>query len=182
MGGRDKGLIECAGRPLVSYALDALRAVTPHLLINANRHLEEYRRFGAPLVPDAGGDFAGPLAGMLAAMRAADTPYVLVIPCDCPLLQGHWLCRLMKDRDRHDAPIAVAHDGTRLNPVFALLDCGLEADLADYLGSGGRKIDLWMQRHRPAVTDYSDHPEMFLNANTPEELAELEKRCATPSK
>lgn len=182
MGGRDKGLIECAGRPLTTYALDALSKVTPHILVNANRHLDEYRRFGPPVIQDASGDFAGPLAGMLAALRAADTPYILTIPCDCPLLHGAWLHRLMERRDREDAEIAVAHDGERLNPVFALLDRRLEADLADYLEGGGRKIDLWMMRHRLAVVDFSDHPEMFLNANTPEELAELERRCVTPSK
>jgi molybdopterin-guanine dinucleotide biosynthesis protein A len=182
MGGRDKGLIECAGRPLTAYALDALRVVAPRVLVNANRHLEEYGCFGAPVIPDASGDFSGPLAGMLAALRAAETPYVLVIPCDCPLLRGAWLNRLIERRDKENAQIAVAHDGMRLNPVFALLDRHLEPDLAAYLARGERKIDLWMQRHRLAVVDYSDHPELFLNANTPEELAELESRCSTPSK
>lgn len=182
MGGRDKGLIGCAGRPLAAYALDALGKVTPRVLLNANRHVDEYRRLGAPVIQDASGDFAGPLAGMLAALRAAETPYILTIPCDCPLLQGAWLNRLIERRDAEDAEICAAHDGERLNPVFALLDRRLEADLADYLEGGGRKIDLWMRRHRLAVVDFSDHPEMFLNANTPEELAELEKRCVTPSK
>ena len=182
MGGRDKGLIECAGRPLTAYALDALRQIAPQVLINANRHLDEYRRFGVPVIPDASGDFEGPLAGMLAALRAADTPLVLTVPCDCPLLQGAWLHRLIEHRDAEGAEISAAHDGERLNPVFALLDRRLEPDLAAYLAGGERKIDRWMRRHHVAVVDFSDHAEMFLNANTPEELAELERRCAMPSK
>jgi molybdopterin-guanine dinucleotide biosynthesis protein A len=179
MGGRDKGLIELRSRPLIAYALDALREITHRIMINANRNLDQYQRFSVPVITDEGGDFEGPLAGMLAALRAADTPYLLTIPCDCPLLQGAWLHRLIERRDAEDAEIAAAHDGERLNPVFALLDRRLEADLADFLEGGGRKIDVWMRRHRLAVVDFSDHAEMFRNANTPEELAELERRCAT---
>jgi len=46
----------------------------------------------------------------------------------------------------------------------------------DFLHSGGRKIDLWLDRHVWARVDFSDRPDMFLNINTPEELADLEKR------
>ena len=71
--------------------------------------------------------------------------------------------------------IAVAHDGNRLQPVFSLIHQDLASDLIDFLHTGGRKIDLWLGRHVWARVDFSDHPDMFLNINTPEELVELEK-------
>ena len=43
---------------------------------------------------------------------------------------------------REGSRIAVAHDGERLQPVFALLERSLLDDLVRYLDSGERKIDL----------------------------------------
>ena len=75
-----------------------------------------------------------------------------------------------------DAEISVAHDGARMQPVFALLDCALRGSIEDYLKSGGRKIDTWYAGRRVACADFEDHPEMFLNINTPEDRDLLEKR------
>jgi len=75
-----------------------------------------------------------------------------------------------------DAEIAVAHDGERMQPVFALLRCDLLDSILAFLGSGQRKIDRWYARHRNALADFSDRPETFLNVNTPAERATLEER------
>ncbi|HDO34129.1 MAG TPA: molybdenum cofactor guanylyltransferase MobA, partial [Chromatiales bacterium] len=53
MGGRDKGLIPLAGRPLVEHVLSALRPQVATLLISANRNLARYRRCGVPVLPDS---------------------------------------------------------------------------------------------------------------------------------
>jgi molybdopterin-guanine dinucleotide biosynthesis protein A len=74
------------------------------------------------------------------------------------------------------AELSVAHDGVRMQPVFALLDCRLLPGLLDYLNGGGRKIDTWYAQHRLTLADFSAVPEAFLNLNTPEEKAELESR------
>ncbi len=77
-----------------------------------------------------------------------------------------------------DAEISVAHDGTRMQPVFALLECALGQSIVDYLASGGRKIDAWYAQRRLAIADLSDNPDMFLNINTPEDHTLLEDRLA----
>jgi len=179
MGGRDKGLIELCGRPMVSYIADALRPQTARLLVNANRNREAYARItGCPVIADRVGDFAGPLAGMASGLEAAETPFVLTVPCDSPLVAPDLAGRLHAARAQAGAALAVATDGERLQPVFALLARGLLADLVDYLASGERKIDRWYARHRVAEVSFADRPEMFLNINTPEERARMEERLA----
>src|SRR5690606_31281849 len=66
MGGRDKGLLPLAGRPMVEYVLEALRPQVDAVLISANRHQAEYGRYGHPVVTDDTDDYPGPLAGMAA--------------------------------------------------------------------------------------------------------------------
>lgn len=179
MGGEDKGLIRFRGRPLVSYALEALNSVAAHILINANRNREAYARFGYPVVSDRTESFDGPLAGLLSAMRAAETPYVLTVPCDSPLVTGRLLERLCRTMQETGAELCAAHDGKRLHPVFLLAERSLADSLDRYLASGQRKIDLWFEQHRLALADFSDHPELFANINTPEDLAALESTIST---
>jgi molybdopterin-guanine dinucleotide biosynthesis protein A len=174
MGGVDKGLILFRGQPLVAYALEALRVVASRIVINANRNRERYTKFGFPVVADATDTFEGPLAGLLCAMRFAETPYVMAVPCDSPMMTGGLLRRLADRLSDCQAEVCVAHDGERLHPVFLLAERSLVQSLEAYLASGGRKIDLWLADRRLALADYSDHPELFVNVNTPEDLATLE--------
>lgn len=179
MGGQDKGLVELAGRTMVAHVIAALRPQVGALIINANRNQGTYARLGYPVVPDGLGDYFGPLAGMASAMQKAETRYILTAPCDSPLVPTDLAERLYGAMSREDAEIAVAHDGERMQPVFALLRCELLDSILGFLGSGERKIDRWYTRHRSALADFSDRSETFLNVNTPAERATLEKRIET---
>jgi molybdenum cofactor guanylyltransferase len=174
MGGQDKGLIALAGRPLVAHALDILRPQVDALLINANRNLERYAALGVPVVSDRVGDFFGPLAGMAAALEAASTDAIVTLPCDSPLAPPDLAQRLLAALERETAELAVAHDGMRLQPVFALVPKAQSASLHAFLETGERKIDRWYAQHRMARADFSDCPEAFANVNAPEDLQALE--------
>ena len=174
MGGADKGLLECRGRPLVSYALDALRQIAGTVCINANRNLPEYAHLGVPVIADRTDSFDGPLAGLLSAMQAAETEYVLTVPCDSPLVDGESLGRLHAKLEEEGAGMCAAHDGERMHPVFLIARRSLAPDLEAYLASGQRKMETWLKSHSLALADFSDHPEWFANINTPEDLAEWE--------
>ena len=175
--GRDKGLIQVSGRPMISHVLDALAPQVGQVIINANRNLDEYRAFGLPVVTDASRDFLGPLAGIASGLAAARTEWVAITPCDSPLLAADCVGRLVsacEDDARTD--IAVAHDGERIQPVFALIRRGLLEDLDAYLESGGRKIDLWYGQQRMQLVDFSDNLDNFLNINRREDRDMLEAR------
>lgn len=175
MGGEDKGLLDFQGKAMIEHVIEVLQQRVDKVLINANRNLERYRLFGYPLISDATRDHHGPLAGFLAAMQAATTPEVLIVPCDSPLLCTELIERLVTEKNRSGAEIAVAHDGHRLQPVYALLSVSLKDSLRDYLAGGERKIDRWFPQHNMATVDCSDISQVFANINTPQELAQLEQ-------
>ncbi|MEJ2760549.1 MAG: molybdenum cofactor guanylyltransferase MobA [Gammaproteobacteria bacterium] len=174
MGGRDKGLIEIAGRPMVEYVIEALRPQVGALLINANRSRERYARFGYPVVADEFDGYNGPLAGMASCMRVAATDYIATLPCDSPNIPPDLVARLFLRLREEQADIGVAHNGERMQPVFSLIRCALLDSLLDYLNGGERKIDRWFERHATAVVDFSDRPDTFINVNTPEDVAKME--------
>ncbi|MCG6659046.1 molybdenum cofactor guanylyltransferase [Halomonas campisalis] len=182
MGGRDKGLEPLAGRPLVTHVMDRLVGRVASVMINANRHLEAYAGFGDRLVTDLEGGYQGPLMGIYSGLRAAETPWVLVVPCDTPALPMALVPRLVAGLG--DCDIAVAHDGERLHPVVALLRTRLADDLGEALAAGERKIDRWYARHAWCPVDFHDCPEAFTNLNTESDKrrheARLDEESRTP--
>ena len=178
MGGVDKGLVTVGGRPMVAWVIDALRPQVSDVLINANRSRERYDEFACAVVDDGDDDFRGPLAGMASGMRAARTPYIAVVPCDSPLIGDELIQRLYAAAESSGSPIAAAHDGERLQPVFAMLSCDLLDDLAGYLDDGERKIDRWYDRHGYVKVDFSDVAEWFANINAPGDQRALEEVLA----
>ena len=176
MSGEDKGLINLNGRALIHYIISALRPQAGNILINANRNLQQYGRYGLPVVADMLGDYLGPLVGMATGMHTTDRPYIVTVPCDSPFIPGALVETLYRSLDDQQADISVAHDGTRMQPVFALLRCELLPDLLAYLDEGGRKIDTWYDRQRLAIADFSNSPDTFMNLNTPEDKLVLESR------
>ena len=174
MGGEDKGLVEFEGKPLIAHVMDAIGPQVGELFINANRNLERYRAFGRPVIADELTGFQGPLAGMLSALGRISNPLLLVVPCDAPRLPSDLAARLLAALQREEAEIAVAHDGQRMQPVHALIQRELKTSLESFLAGGERKIDRWYAMHRPALADFSDRPEAFVNINTLDQLGHLE--------
>jgi molybdopterin-guanine dinucleotide biosynthesis protein A len=183
MGGVDKGLQPLHGEPLAAHVLRRLAPQTGPLMISANRHPDTYAALGAPyrakLVTDTLPDFPGPLAGMLAGLRAADTTHLLSAPCDSPWLPADLATRLACALDTNDAEIATvttvdAHGETSLHPVFALMRTGVADDLAAFLAAGERKVRAWYARHKTVEVVFTDE-RAFYNANSLQELADLER-------
>lgn len=174
MDGADKGLVEFKDQPLIAHVIAAISGQVEEVVINANRNLAQYGDFGYPVVHDSMDDYQGPLAGMLAALLTVQTPYIVTVPCDGPQLPGDLVERLAAARDREQAEIAVAHDGQRLQPVYALISRHLTRSLQHYLDGGSRKIDTWYAQHRMVTVDFSDEPSTFLNVNTREERDRME--------
>ncbi|MCA1770455.1 MAG: molybdenum cofactor guanylyltransferase [Halomonas sp.] len=181
MGGVDKGLVAFHDRPLVAYVAERLAGRVAEVLINANRSQAQYAPLADRVIEDAEGGFQGPLMGIYSGLRAASTPWVVVVPCDTPALPEDLVNRLVAGLG--DADIAVACDGERLHPVVALIRTALADDLAAALADGERKIDRWYARHDWRRVDFSDCPAAFANLNTDEERQRLEAalRCAPGS-
>ncbi|WP_455206413.1 molybdenum cofactor guanylyltransferase MobA [Kaarinaea lacus] len=178
MGGQDKGLLPLQGKPMIEYIIDALRPQVGHILINANRNLERYQQYGYPVVPDILGEYFGPLVGMASGIQTAKTEYVVTVPCDSPLLPRNLVSILYNSLQQDNAELAVAHDGERMQPVFALLRCELLPDLLNYLESGGRKIDTWYAQHQTALADFSESTDAFMNINSPNDKSAIEKHLS----
>lgn len=179
MGGLDKGQVKLNGQPLIDYIIAAIRPQVAAILINANRNQDLYSRFGYPVLSDQLQDYQGPLAGFTVGMHAATTSYIVTIPCDGPFVAPDLVARLLSALNSQTAALAVAHDGARIQPVYALIPVSLRNSLDDFLASGQRKIECWYTEHKIALADFSDLPQAFTNINSPADRKRLERNLAT---
>lgn len=173
MNKQDKGLVLFNNQAMITYALQAVVPVVDELFISANRNIEQYQQFNYPVISDASDDFAGPLAGVYAALNVCHHDVLLVMPCDSPFMTTGGLQTLLEERERSQADIAVAFDGERIHPVFIAIKSSLKNSLQNYLAQGERKIDRWFEQHHWVKVDFSANPEFFSNINTLQQLSEL---------
>ena len=174
MGGVDKGLVPFQGKPLVAHVIERLKPQADELLVNANREIATYETFGYPVIPDAIGGFAGPLAGLHTGMAAAAHELVATVPCDSPFLPTDLITRLLAALQQQEADLAVAKTGNQPHPVFCLCRRALLPNLTQFLENGGRKIDAWYAGVKTVEVAFDDEEQAFANINTPQELSCLE--------
>ena len=172
MGGHDKGLLDCAGQPLIAHVLARIAPCVAGILISANRHLDRYRAYGYPVLDDAQADYPGPLAGIARGLEHCTTAWLWVVPCDAPQVDAQLLTRLMDACRETQLPAAVPIEAGHAQPTFALLRKDTLAGLHTYWDQGGRGVHEWLATLPAARVECSDHPEWFVNLNTPEELVE----------
>lgn len=172
LGGVDKALVPLGGRPLLAHVLERLAPQVDDIIINYNREPATLARFGHPLVRDTGRDFAGPLAGIAAALPHCRHELALVVPCDTPFFPRDLQARLAAALTGAH-PLAIAHDGQRLQPLFLLLRRELLPTLEGWLHSGGRKVEAWCLEQNPAIVRFDD-ANAFINLNTAGEIEAAE--------
>ena len=136
------------------------------------------------MAPDAV-DGAGPLSGLVGLLEALETPFLLAVPCDQPLLPPDLGDRLLACIKGVDAVLLSV--GGRIEPFPVLLSGELRPLLADLLRGGERRADAWVDRAPCALVPLEElYPglepgELLLNVNDDEALSLARERLGLAS-
>jgi molybdopterin-guanine dinucleotide biosynthesis protein A len=173
--GGEKAAAELNGRPLLLLAAERLAAACTAVAVNVRPGTEAERLAGGlPVLYDRPGDPDGPLAGVRAGLEWAGSrgaSFLVVSPCDAPLLPDDVFPRLIAAARTHGAAVAETPDG--LQPQVAVWPVSalplLEAAVA-----GGAHPPTWrMLQAVGAEPVRFDDASAFTNVNTREDLAAL---------
>ena len=180
LGGTNKALLEIGGRPLIERALAAVAGCEPILVaVGPTGSAPPAGR----AIADLPCDYAGPLAGLAAAIDAlADTSaaWLLSLTVDTPFFPADFLARAVALAPRADCVMGCY--GTQDYPTNALWRLAAVRDLPAGLraGTAPHSLKRLAGGLRTARLDYAalrdDDP--FLNVNTPQDLANLTLRAA----
>jgi molybdopterin-guanine dinucleotide biosynthesis protein A len=171
--GQDKGLMALDGEPLISRVREGLRGQAGALLICANRNADRYAQYGT-VVSDGISAFQGPLAGIAAALAACRSRWLLTAPVDSPRPPSDLSRRLHAAAVSGRSAAAVAHTGTRREPLFALYAASLSESAAEALQ---RDLAVWRWQDELGIVevDFSAQAADFLNLNTADDFSRWEE-------
>ncbi len=180
MGGEPKALMELGGRRIIERVVAALAGVVDDLLVVTNTP-GLYAFLGLPMVPDVFPDH-GSLGGIYSGLRAAPGEAAFTVACDMPFLRPE-VARLVVERaDRAD--VVIPRVGDQLETMHASYRKTCLGPMEDALRAGRLKIVGWFPQVRVLEIDeaevarYADPALVFMNVNTPDELARARARCA----
>ena len=166
-GGAPKALAKLHGRPLLDHVLKRLAPQVSRVLLSVGQSADPFSQFGLETIVDVEPG-TGPLGGVVAALPAVRTRWVLTCPADTPCLPTNLVGLLAADAER--VGVAVPHDGTRRQNLFVLMRHDRALALARFFAAGGRAIHRWLDAEGIASTDLSQCAGAFRNVNTRQDL------------
>lgn len=172
MGGRDKGLIEWQGRPLIAHLHRLTRDLSDDLIISCNRNREQYEPYADRLVQDDSADFPGPLAGIRAGLAAARHPWILVLPCDVPRIDAPLIDAMRQAASQHpDKPLMLRH-GEHWEPLLCIIPRTLLGAFDAAWQKGERSPGRLMRELGAQALQCPANDPRLANLNTPELLSQ----------
>ena len=173
--GTDKAFIEIDGVPLWRRQLQILEELRPHELFIAGPAHSEWQEMNCIIVADTEPN-SGPIGGIVAALQRSSAPLLLVIAIDLPNITSDYLRQLVDScaigigvvptsRDRFE-PVAAVYPKRSLSLAESCLasrDLSVQRFAARCVAEG-----LAVQKEIA-----SDERPLFLNMNTPDDLATL---------
>ena len=169
MGGRDKGLIDWQGEPLVAHVHRVLRPLTDDLVISCNRNQQAYRAYADQLVGDAEADFPGPLAGVIAGLKVARHEWVVLLACDAPLVDRGLIEGLLRLAVTSDSA-AMVRQGGYWQPMFSVLPARVLPVLEQAWAAGERSLQKALLREAVQRLECANDDRRLSNFNSPELL------------
>ncbi len=175
LGGREKALIEVAGKPVLSLLLERLRPRFPEIVLSTNRP-ELYAWTGLPCATDRL-TVRSPLAGLHGILSAIRAPRAFVIGCDMPGASLGLAGRLAREEADAALPVSPAGD----EPLHAVYAASCVPAIERAAAAGRWKMTDFLADVRavrvpvdPATWTEGPLPPFF-NLNTPEDLARIDR-------
>lgn len=169
MGGRDKGLLDWRGEPLVAHVQRTVRPLSDDLLISCNRNQASYAGYADRLVADADADFPGPLAGVIAGLAAVRHDWVVLLACDSPLVDQALIDDLRRLAVANDCA-AMVRQGGFWQPMFSVLPRRVLPVLEQAWATGERSLQKALLRETVVGLDCAEGDRRLSNLNSPELL------------
>lgn len=161
--------------PMIEHVANVLRPAVDGLAVVGD--LQAAETIDAIHLHDETDDQQGPLAGVLSALEWAAreaVEWLVIVPCDVPLLPPDIVEQLLDAAVRSCAPVAYAQTSSGRHPLVSVWRAELALPLRSAMASGHPAV--WgVLGGFGAVGVRFDDDRGFLNVNTPADLAEAEE-------
>ena len=187
--GSPKALATVGGKRIIDRVVDALRAVTPEIILSANEPAL-FRDLDLPTYPDVR-EGLGPLGGIYTTLlraRDAGRPGILAVACDMPFPSTALLAVLRTTAfgpdDGVDLVLPASRGRRGVEPLFGAYRTTCLPAIDAALAAGDRRMIGFHERVETrtiplyVVESLCDPERAFLNVNTPDDRARADRIAA----
>jgi molybdenum cofactor guanylyltransferase len=185
--GRDKALVEFAGKAMLARMVELMRSLDEDVKIVAQPG--KYIDFGAEIVEDHWPG-EGPLGGIITALIHAQQNHVahdwnFVVSCDMPFLTTDWMRYLGERAVKSTAQVVLPRSTNGPEPLCAVWRTDAEAAIRDLFDKGVRKVTAAIANLKSEVLDEADWKRfdcagrLFWNVNTVADYEEARRIVET---
>jgi molybdopterin-guanine dinucleotide biosynthesis protein A len=188
MEGLDKLRLDFAGERLLARIARQLSTRFSDLIAVSSRP-EVFEDMDYRVVPDSYTE-AGPLAGLHAGLRAARSEWVYLVACDMPFFSAGFVdalvARIGQEAGEAGLVAAAARSGDYFEPFHAFYHRSLLGPIEAAFRTSGRPPSMQSVVRSLPLAFLDDHAAfsnghcLFLNVNTPAELAAAERLVSWP--
>lgn len=180
--GTNKALLPLGQQSLLDTIVAVLRPLFAEIIVVSNTP-ELYQglnvRLARDIVPDR-----GPLSGIHAGLMASPYRYNFVVPCDMPFLDPDLISHFLRQAPGYD--VVVPRQGEYLQPLHAVYSRDCLAAIESCFRQGKYKTVAFYPLVKVRYIDvydlegFSGLERVFLNINTPDDLAEARRLIKMP--
>lgn len=173
--GQDKAALVLDGKTLLTHVTDTMQQMFPKVIVSV-RQLR-----GGVEVPQVCDEVeaSGPLAGLVAGLAQAETPWVFAVACDMPFVTPGVVQHLASLRSGHQAVVPMV-DG-HPQPLAAFYAASAQEAMRTNLAAGDRSLRGMLQKLDVRYVDEAElrecDPQLrsFFDLDTPQDFQAAKK-------
>lgn len=173
--GAEKGLQPVCGKPLISYAIEALNSLCDEIIISSSS--DAYDGFGFKIIAD---EFPGigPMGGIYSSLKQSTSAKNLILSCDLPFVTHQLMDYILQQSGKFE--VAVPWEGGRhYEPLCGFYNRMVLEKMKSFIEKGNYKLpDLFeeININRLIINEKTVvyQPNLFLNVNTSSDLLKAE--------
>lgn len=182
MHGQDKGLINVLKKPLIEYAIECLSPLVDDLSISCNRNKSRYSDYKIDCLPDynapGNNSFLGPMAGILSGLKHAKHDWLMILPCDTPLMNTNMMKQLSdavrESKTKGLQAVVFSYQG--LQPLHGIYHKTLLPILEQSLAENNNSVQKLIRSvDTIKILHAKEATHQFINANDAKELSIIEQ-------
>jgi molybdopterin-guanine dinucleotide biosynthesis protein A len=176
--GITKANIVLGGKTIISRITDTLKNIFDEIIIVTNTP-EEFKEYSHLKIVGDTIPKAGPIGGIHAALKVAETEALFVFAGDMPLISKDVIIRQIDYFNAHNYDVLVPRINNSIEPLHAIYNCSIIKPLEVYLHeSHNYAVRGFFNHVNVGYMQFDDSIEIrnaFTNINTPSDLAVIEK-------
>lgn len=164
--GEDKSVMLFQQQKLIEYSLNALVPFCETIFISSNKLI--HKEFPYPQIKD---EFQkiGPIGGIHSALKVSKTDYILILPCDSPMVSQDFLRFLISNIEENKQCSIIPKNNHHLEPLFAIYHKSILPIVEQQIENGDYKLNHLIGKIEVKNITIKE-VNTFININTPEDF------------